>query len=237
MSDDSIGVLMYDIVACKKDIFADNVVFKNECNKAFLAGNLEGEIEFSHESHSEKFFKVTVSVKRLSGTEDFIDVTVRERLANYLKENNAKSGDNVKVCGDLRSSSFYGSDQKKHLKLSLFANSIKLQKPDDLLLCNIIYLKGVIRKIFDYRETPRGRMIMELMLSTPRVYEKKNSSDYIPCIAWEDNMDYMSTLTVGDEVELCGRIQSRVYFKRDAPDSESGFFRRINEVSIVDVQR
>ena len=236
MSVDSVGLVLYDINACKKDIFEDDFVFKNKSNKAFVAGSIEGELVFSHESYSEKFFKLTVGVERLSGTVDFIDVIVRERLANYLLQKYVKSGDYVRVCGDLRSFNFYGSDQKRHLELNLFANSIKLQKLDNLLLCDIIYLKGIIRQISEYRETPSGRLIIDFMLSAPRNYVNISSSDYIPCIAWEDNLEYMSTLTAGDEIELCGRIQSRVYFKHDYPESESGFFRQIHEVSVADIK-
>ena len=49
-------------------------------NKVYLSGKIASELEFSHEIMDEKFYDFTVSVKRLSGQEDVIPVTISERI-------------------------------------------------------------------------------------------------------------------------------------------------------------
>ena len=41
-----------------------------------------------------------------------------------------------------------------------------------------------------------------------------NKSDYIPCIAWGRNARFVRYLTVGEQVAVFGRIQSREYQKK-----------------------
>jgi single-stranded DNA-binding protein len=62
-----------------------------------------------------------------------------------------------------------------------------------------------------YRTTPFGREIADILLAVNRSY---NKSDYIPCIAWGRNARYAGKLSVGDNVRLWGRMQSRQYQKR-----------------------
>jgi single-stranded DNA-binding protein len=41
-----------------------------------------------------------------------------------------------------------------------------------------------------------------------------NKSDYIPCIAWGRNARFSEKLSVGDNIKIWGRIQSRSYQKK-----------------------
>jgi single-stranded DNA-binding protein len=62
-----------------------------------------------------------------------------------------------------------------------------------------------------YRTTPFGREIADLLLAVNRSY---NKSDYIPCIAWGRNARYAGRLSVGENIRIWGRMQSRLYQKR-----------------------
>src|SRR5699024_3010123 len=76
---------------------------------------------------------------------------------------------------------------------------------------NEIYLNGFVCKPPVYRTTPFGREITDLLIAVNRSYGK---SDYIPCIAWGRNAKFSGGLDVGRNIELWGRIQSRLYQKR-----------------------
>ena len=76
---------------------------------------------------------------------------------------------------------------------------------------NQIYLDGFICKKPQYRTTPFGREITDLLLAVNRPY---NKSDYIPCIAWGRNARFAEKLEVGQRLKLWGRVQSRGYQKK-----------------------
>ena len=62
-----------------------------------------------------------------------------------------------------------------------------------------------------YRTTPFKREISDVLIAVNRSY---NKSDYLPCIAWGRNAKFVKNLSVGDKLQMCGRIQSRVYQKK-----------------------
>ena len=62
-----------------------------------------------------------------------------------------------------------------------------------------------------YRTTPFSREICDMLVAVNRAY---NKSDYIPCIAWGRNARFVRYLTVGEQVAVFGRIQSREYQKK-----------------------
>ena len=76
---------------------------------------------------------------------------------------------------------------------------------------NRIFLNGYICKPPVYRTTPFQREIADILLAVNRSY---NKSDYIPCIAWGRNAKYAETLSVGSNLRVWGRIQSREYQKK-----------------------
>ena len=68
------------------------------------------------------------------------------------------------------------------------------------------------------------------MVAVNRAY---NKSDYIPCIAWGRNARYLSNLSVGENVKLWGRMQSRKYQKKTGDEVEE---RTAYEVSISKIE-
>ena len=95
---------------------------------------------------------------------------------------------------------------------------------------NQIYLNGFICKQPVYRETPLGREIADIIVAVNRAY---NKSDYIPCIAWGRNAKFVSKLSVGDNIKVRGRIQSRAYSKKSGEVTEE---RVAYEVSISKIE-
>ncbi len=179
-----------------------------ENNMATISGKVVSNIEFSHEVYGEGFYYFMLEVPRLSESNDKIPVTISERLASKDK---LTIGTIIEVEGQFRSYNSYNSEGNK-LLLTVFARDIIfLEDEKKIKNPNQIYLNGFICKRPIYRTTPFGREITDILLAVNRPY---NKSDYIPCIAWGRNARFSEKLTVGDNIKVWGRIQSRTYQKK-----------------------
>lgn len=177
-----------------------------EDNEARIVGYVDHYLTYSHEVHAERFYHFNIRVRRLSDTEDVIVVTISEKLLSEVKiEPNTK----VEVVGQFRSYNNY-TDSGIRLVLTLFAKSIRPASAEDDEE-NEVYLNGYICKPVVYRMTPFGREIADILLAVNRAY---NKSDYIPCIAWGRNARFAEKLSVGQNIRLFGRMQSREYQKK-----------------------
>ena len=177
-----------------------------EDNEARIVGYVDNYLTYSHEVHAERFYHFNIRVRRLSDNEDIIVVTISEKLLSEIKiEPNTK----VEIIGQFRSYNNY-TDSGIRLILTLFARDIHLVS-QEAEQENEVYLNGYICKPVIYRVTPFGREIADILLAVNRAY---NKSDYIPCIAWGRNARFARNLTVGQNVRLFGRMQSREYQKK-----------------------
>lgn len=174
-------------------------------NNIKLIGVVDTSIEFNHELYGERFLEFKLKISRLSGTNDIIPIVISERILN--EELNI--GDIVEIEGEFHSYNVFDENEKSHLNLFGFVKEIK--KLDYIYHTNEINLRGFIVKPPVYRETPLGRQITDLMIAVNRSY---NKSDYIPCIVWGRNANYVKNFPIGTEIELNGRIQSREYLKK-----------------------
>ena len=193
------------------------MMVSNQCesNYATISGKVSSKPVFSHEVYGEGFYYFFVNVKRLSDSYDRIPVMASERL---VSPEECEIGRNIYIEGQFRS---YNQVKANHSKLMLmvFAREIDLPSADSDHAAeemtendsNQIVLNGYICKPPVYRKTPFDREIADMLLAVNRSY---NKSDYIPCISWGRNARYCSKLTVGDNVKITGRIQSRAYQKR-----------------------
>ncbi len=179
-----------------------------ENNMVTISGKVVSSIEFSHEVYGEGFYYFMLDVPRLSESCDKIPVTISERLASKDK---LEIGTVIEVEGQFRSYNSYNNEGNK-LLLTVFARDITfLEDEKKIKNPNQIYLNGFICKRPIYRTTPFGREITDLLLAVNRPY---NKSDYIPCIAWGRNARFSENLTIGDNIKVWGRIQSRTYQKK-----------------------
>jgi primosomal replication protein N len=177
-------------------------------NKVEILGEIISDFEFSHSVHSEDFYTFEVRVKRLSGAYDDIKATISQHL---LLNNAFGMGDTVSILGQYRSYNNYSNIGNK-LLLTVFVKDIYVvDATNGVMSANVIYLNGFICKAPVFRTTPFGREITDTLLAVNRTY---NKSDYIPCIAWGRNAKFISTLGVGTNIILWGRIQSREYEKK-----------------------
>lgn len=174
-------------------------------NKVYILGTVLTQAVFSHELYGEGFYEMNVGVKRLSGQDDILPVTISERL---IEANKLGIGSEICAIGQFRS---YNKmcDGKSRLMLTVFVRELCetyfSKNP------NSIALSGYICKPPIYRTTPFNREITDILLAVNRSY---NKSDYIPCIAWGRNARFVKNLCVGDKLALSGRIQSREYNKK-----------------------
>lgn len=177
----------------------------------------------SHESRGEQFYKAVVAVKRLSGTDDILNVIIREKLLRGLT---LKENDHVHIFGQLRSFN-NKSGSGARLIISLFARDII---PEPCEERNDILLRGTICKPPTLRKTPLGREISDFMLAVNRKYGR---SDYLPCIAWGQSARAISAKPVGTILTVSGRFQSRQYIKTEngAPVQKTAY-----EVSVIDFE-
>ena len=196
-------------------------------NTAIITGHLEGELTVDHTILGESFYTGTVAVRRTSGAVDSIPVTVPGRLLESL-ELNIFDG-NVTVTGQMRS---YNKtvDGAGRLILTLFAQNIEPSDGDDTM--NQINLVGTLCKLPNYRVTPFGREICDMMLAVNRGFGK---SDYIPCIVWGRNSVWASKLVPGDRITISGRMQSRLYEKLHEDGSIET--RTAYELSVFQIER
>lgn len=190
--------------------YGERVFSKN--NKVSVRGILTQDFTFSHEVLGKKFYKNVLKVKRKSEKYDNISLIVPEE---YIDPQLEVCGKVAEVRGCYRS-----RNEDSHLILYLQAKMISIkEKQEDEVYYNHVYLNGYICKPTVYRITPLGSQICDVMLA---VNENVGRSSYIPCIAWNSNARYLSCFRVSKNIEIYGRIQSRVY----------GYNKEVYEISI-----
>ena len=173
-------------------------------NRARLTGQAMEEPEYSHTNHGEDFFRFPLRSRRLSGAADQLNLLVSRTV---LERQSVHPGDRLTAEGEVRSYN-NRSGVGSRLVITLFTKQLTPagQEPDD----NRLTLAGVLCKPPNYRTTPLGREICDLMLAVNRKYGR---ADYLPCIAWGVLAQRAADLSVGDGLRLEGRLQSRVYTK------------------------
>jgi len=177
-------------------------------NVVTISGKVATELKYSHEIYGEGFYQFVLDVPRLSDSSDNISVTISERLIGKM---GLETGSLVNIEGQFRSYNSFGENGSK-LLLTVFARELNFAGDENQIRnSNKIFLNGFICKKPVYRSTPFGREITDLLIAVNRAY---NKSDYIPCISWGRNARFCSSLNVGDNIKVWGRIQSRVYQKK-----------------------
>lgn len=174
-------------------------------NEAKLVGRIVESFKFDHSTKDSTMYSTVLEVKRKSENVDRIRVLITYEL--YCKIGKLDIGTAVVAEGEIRT---YSGDG--HLRIYIFATKMnKLE--DDTEEINQIRISGYVCRPPIYRITPlTKRMCCDVMIAVPRAHF--NKADYIPCIAWGRNAEYVSDLPAGTEVEFEGRIQSREYQKK-----------------------
>ena len=184
----------------------------------------EGEPEFSHENHGERFYRFPLAAARLSGQVDTLHILATQFQFLELLP---LTGRQLAVTGQLRSFN-NKSGQGSRLVITVLARTLRQEEGEGQ---NVIHLSGVICKPPILRRTPLGRCICDVMLAVNRRYGR---ADYLPCIGWGQVAVTVGHMPVGTPLRLEGRVQSRVYTKllEDGRSEERTAF----EVSIMQLE-
>ena len=201
---------------------------KSDNNKVMLAGKIVAPFKFQMEHKGEAFYRTILQVNRQSGQCDLIPLRLSERLLDDTKN---YEGQLVCVTGQFRS--YNNHEQiKTRLLLHAFVKELNLlNSVEEAGSMNEILLHGFLCKPPVYRKTPLGREITDVLLAVNREYGR---TDYIPCIVWGRNARFVSRLKVGNQVQVTGRIQSRVYEKIKGNETVK---KRAYEVSIFQITK
>lgn len=172
-------------------------------NRALLRGTAAGSPVFSHENHGVAYDLFPLSVQRLSGAADRLNVVLPRSLLTACP---VYEGLPLEVQGEVRSFN-NRSGSGSRLVITVLARELAptAEKP-----ANHLALAGALCKPPILRRTPLGREICDLMLAVNRRYGR---ADYLPCIAWGSLAHQCGAMLVGDSLRLEGRLQSRAYNK------------------------
>lgn len=174
-------------------------------NQIFLRGFVAEEPRFSHESHGTEYETFPLSVPRLSGASDRLNVLADRATLAAL---DLAAGDKVELTGEVRSFN-NRSGTGSRLVISVFARTLVHAEGEPV---NELVLAGALCKEPRCRRTPLGRDICDMLLAVNRRYGR---ADYLPCIAWGSLALACGELPVGARLHLEGRLQSRVYHKEE----------------------
>ena len=172
-------------------------------NRALLRGTAAAEPVLSHETHGVVYETFPLAVRRLSGSEDRVNVLVPRAL---LEQRPVTEGMELEVEGEVRSFN-NKSGKGSRLVITLYAKELRPAAGEHE---NQLLLAGVLCKPPVVRRTPLGRDICDLMLAVNRRYGR---ADYLPCIAWGVIAQQTAILPVGSRLTVEGRVQSRGYTK------------------------
>ena len=192
-------------------------------NHIVLTGTVGGEAEPSHQNHGVTYFRFPLRVRRLSGTDDVLNVVVAQSL---MEQCPVCPGEALSVEGEVRSYNNRSGTGSK-LVITVYARSVE---PGGGPHKNDLTLAGVLCKPPVLRRTPLGREICDMMLAVNRRYGR---ADYLPCIAWGGLAAWCSRLDVGDGIRLTGRLQSRDYRKELEGRTEQ---RTAFEISVMSLE-
>lgn len=179
-------------------------------NQITLRGSMCMLPVFSHENHGRRFFRFDLEVPRLSGAVDTLPVIAEESILNTI---DPFGGEMLTVTGQIRSHNVR-TEGKRHLLIFVFAASIVAEEGEPI---NHVILNGLVCRDPIYRRTPLGREICDMMLAVPRAFKR---ADYLPCILWGKTAQQGAQCRTRDRIQICGRLQSRIYTKLTAQGAE-----------------
>lgn len=192
-------------------------------NRVHMIGTVVGGLIADHEYYGEAYYRFLVRTKRTSGVEDTVPCLISDHLCDIEQ---IKHGTVVDINGQFRSHNHRDQKEKRRkLQLNVFVMDIQFIEETNHEI-DKIWLDGYLCKEPEYRVTPCGREVTDILVAVNRAYGK---SDYIPCICWGRNAIYASGLKVGTYLQCKGRIQSRVFMKE-------GNAKTAYEVSLVSLK-
>jgi len=215
-------------------------LYQNDNNKAMVEGIVLQPFTFHHEAFGEKFYVTLIEIMRpLDGIHtvqlsDQLFILVSERLINLQKD---PVGLRMRVRGQIRTFTERKETDVMHIRNKENINKntqewLQLGKIRYVLFAteitesnhlmhvyenNQVVLHGFICKQPSIRQIASGNEVASFMVAVNRAYGK---SDYIPCIVFGRNASYAASIEIGQRVTVTGRLQSRLFFKRNPNESQ-----------------
>ena len=199
-------------------------------------------IESEHIYKETDCIRIVLKIPRFSENFDEVLVVMRKDLPGIPE---LEVGINLKVKGSIRTKD-YDEGAKHHVLVFAYADEFKVLTNDEYINCkqhNEVKLVGAVCKETNFRRTNSGRIISDVMLAYNRDvmikddedgYKNFHESFYIPCVAWGVGAKRANKLSVGENISVVGRFQSRKYRKKDSlPDD----FLIAYEVSIISFEK
>ena len=184
-------------------------------NSIALRGSLVSLPEYSHDNHGRQFYRFLLEVPRLSGAIDLLPVIAEKQILDTI---DPTAGSMLTVTGQIRSHN-QRTDGIRHLLIFVFATTVEAEDGDPI---NEVLLEGPLCREPNYRRTPLGREICDVMLAVPRAFRR---ADYLPCILWGRTAQELSACHTRDVIRIIGRLQSRIYTKltEEGPEERTAY--------------
>ena len=173
---------------------------RNE-NVAHLAGKLV-EVKKVWASDDLIICEGLLQINRDSGVSDYIPILFDNTL-DLIKLDSF-----VDLKGQFRSRDIPKPDGKIKVQLYVYVKDIKLIS--EPLYKNEIELTGYVCKQPTLRNTPSGKQIADILIACNY---NRDKTAYIPVIAWGREARKCGKHSVGTQVKISGRLQSRNYTK------------------------
>lgn len=170
-------------------------------NKMTVSGVVKNEPTLNHVARGMEMYSFDMHVERASGVFDMIPC-----ICNKIIAEKVKLGELNSFAGEIHSRN--EEVEGKRVCKTFFIPYTEIETSE--IGVNDVCLKGFICKQPIYRKTPLGREIADFLIAVNR---RNGKSDYIHCIAWGQNAKEISECSVGDEIVVKGRFQSRKYNK------------------------
>lgn len=176
-----------------------------DTNEVRLAGEIKEPLSFSHESNSERFFRTSLIIKRLSGVCDVIPLIIPNKIVDNMIR--IEKGMFVELTGRFQSRK-EGEKVESFVFCQEMRNVLEGTYKNRCSVCGSLYLTP------KFHTTGKGVGVTYMSVIAAR---KFNRADFLPCICWNGIAEFARNLPEKTRVCGKGRLQSRQGTKNDAP--------------------
>lgn len=156
---------------------------------------------------------ITLGIARSSGVDDTIIVAAPKEQADIKECELMQPGKGMLAHGALQKAVDYRNGRTAVFLLADYIAPAEFPEYQ-----NNVTITGEIVNKSALRETPRGKRIVDIMIKVENVIGGGNT--YIPCVVWQERADQIARYRKGTHVTVKGRLQSRVYIKREFEGTE-----------------
>lgn len=184
-------------------------------NNIYVNGIVETQPMYWYTWNGIKDYIFTISVKRYSGTIDYIRICVAESV---IKEKQIKIGEAYSIIGQVRTRNIrvVSENKKSILEVFVYPRQInKIDEFDDSMYINECEIEGtIVKKNFFKDRLFSKKLLYNFILASNR---KCGEPSYLPCIAWNENAIELTKCEVGTtKLKFKGRFQSRSIMKKNS---------------------